>query len=102
MKDREKYFKLFGRLNSLAEPISWSTAVSHVLEWLTWNTRYILGVSKTKYAHQIVDWIEDDAVRALDREEKKDYVRLKLKELERSVRALRALQVHDCLIEISP
>src|SRR5438445_8740719 len=84
-EDREKYINLFGRVNSLAEGIPWYKAVSHLVEWLTWNTRYVLGVSKAKYAEQIIDWIDEDAVRAAAREEKKRYVRQKLKELERSV-----------------
>jgi hypothetical protein len=81
MKDREKYFKLFGRLNSLAEPIPWSTAVSHLLEWLAWNPKHILGVSKLEYARRIIDWIEGDAGRNATRHEKIEYVKQKLKEL---------------------
>jgi hypothetical protein len=85
MNDREKYFKLFGRLNSLADRIPWTTAVSHLVEWLTWNTRYILGVSKAKYAEQIIEWTDEAAVLAAAREEKKRYVHQKLKELERNI-----------------
>jgi len=81
MNDREKFFKLFGRLNSLAEPIPWSTAVSHLVEWLAWNPKHILGVSKLEYARQIVDWIEGSAVRTGARDEKIEYVKRKLKEL---------------------
>lgn len=85
MNDREKYFKLFGRLNSLADRIPWTTAVSHLVEWLTWNTRYILGVSKAKFAEQIIEWTDEPAVLSAAREEKKRYVRQKLKELERDI-----------------
>src|SRR5581483_5015599 len=81
MNDREKFFKLFGRLNSLAEPIPWSTAVSHLVEWLAWNPKHILGVSKLEYARQIIDWIEGSAVRNGPRDKKIDYVKRKLKEL---------------------
>ena len=80
MKDREKFFKLFGRLNSLADPIPWTTAVSHLVEWLAWNTKCILGVSKQEYWKRAVKWSQDDAVRNVTFQQKLDYVARKLDE----------------------
>jgi hypothetical protein len=78
MTARDSYLKLFGRLQSLADPISWATGVSNMFDWLTWHTDVILGVTKTQYAKQIIAWTEEDAVRGGTREQKQEYVRRKL------------------------
>jgi hypothetical protein len=79
-KASDKYINVFGRLDSLAEPISWATGVSNMLEWLTWMTSNVLGITKTKYAEQIISWIQEDAIRGRTREETLKYVRQKLVE----------------------
>ena len=66
----EKYIKVFGRLNSLAERISWATGVANMLDWLTWDTSHVLGITKTQYWKQIVAWSVEDAVRDGTLEEK--------------------------------
>lgn len=70
MTARDKYINVFGRLKSLAEQIPWSTGVSNMLEWLTWNTSNVLGVTKTQYWEQIIAWTDEDAIRDGMREEK--------------------------------
>jgi hypothetical protein len=60
MKAREKYTKVFGEINSLAHPISWTTGISNMLEWLLWGTGNVLGVTKTQYRKRIVDWCLDE------------------------------------------
>src|SRR5206468_8858939 len=52
---------------------------------ITWNTDIILGITKTRYANQIVAWTEEEPIRGRTREEKMEYVRQKLEqELKRS------------------
>ncbi len=65
MKARDKYIRVFGELKSLADQVSWSTGVSNMLEWLTWGTSAVLGVSKTRYASKIVGWSHEKGSAAL-------------------------------------
>ncbi len=79
MNAREKYKALFGSIESLAQPISWSTGVSNMLDWLTWSTNDVLGVTKTRYRKMIVEWSHDPEVRNATLEEKQLYVATRLK-----------------------
>ena len=69
---RDKYILIFGSIRSLAHEVSWSTGVSNMLEWLTWSTNDVLGVTKTKYREQIVRWSHE--VRDASLEAKQHYV----------------------------
>jgi hypothetical protein len=80
MKASDKYINVFGRLESLADRIPWTTGVSNMLEWLTWMTGNVLGITKTKYAERIIDWTQEHAVRDSTREEILNYVHQKLDE----------------------
>ena len=80
MKARDKYIQIFGNLATLAEPVSWSTGISNMLEWLTWSTDDILGVTKTKYRKKIVNWSHDEAIRTADIEDKQQFVIDKINE----------------------
>ena len=80
MKARDKYIQIFGNIATLAEPVSWSTGISNMLEWLTWSTNDILGVTKTKYRKKIVNWSHDEAIRTADIEEKQQFVIDKINE----------------------
>ena len=55
----EKFKRVFGEIHSLAEPISWSTGISNMLEWLTWSTDSILGISKTEYRKKVIQLCMD-------------------------------------------
>src|SRR5205823_6776290 len=89
-KASEKYFNVFGRLNSLAKPISWATGISNMLEWLVWNTSNVLGITKTEYLKRLIAWSVEDAVQNGTLEEKMNYVSARLaQELKRN-RAVRA------------
>ena len=80
MKACEKYQQVFGSLKTLAEPVSWSTGVSNMLEWLLWSTNDILGVTKTQYRKKIVDWSHDEAIKNSDIETKQQHVKDKVNE----------------------
>src|SRR5436190_12273289 len=80
MNGREKYFKLFDRLESLAGRVPWTEGVSNMLEWLTWDTSHVLGITKTQFWKQIIAWSQEAPVRDSTLEEKLDYVSWKLEQ----------------------
>ena len=59
MNVRKRYKKIFGSIESLGEPIPWTTGLSNMFEWLTWDPKAILGVPKTSYWKQIVRWCSE-------------------------------------------
>jgi len=69
MKVEEKYQNIFGKIESLAESVSWATGISNMLEWLIWETQYVLGVTKTDYRKMIVRWSHEEALRGATFEE---------------------------------
>lgn len=75
MTARDKYIKIFGKIDSLEHQVSWSTGVSNMLEWLTWSTNDVLGVTKTKYREEIVRWSHDEKVRGATLKDKLDFVK---------------------------
>jgi hypothetical protein len=84
-KAAEKYFKVFGRFDSLAKPISWATGISNMLEWLVWDTSNVLGITKTEYLRRLIAWSAEDAVQNGTVEEKINYVSARLaRELQRT------------------
>lgn len=85
MTARDRYIKIFGEIKSLAHEVSWSTGVSGMLEWLTWSTNEVLGVTKTKFREEIVRWSHDETVRDSSLEAKQDFVKQQIdKELKES------------------
>lgn len=81
MKASEKYKNVFGEIKSLAEEISWSTGVSNMLEWLTWSTNDVLGITKTRYWKLIVQLSHDAQVRDGTLDEKEAFVKAHLETL---------------------
>ena len=79
-KASDQYMNVFGRLKSLAEPISWAEGVSNMLDWLVWNTSNVLGITKTEFWKKIVAWTHEGAVRDGTLDEKLKYVSGKLYE----------------------
>lgn len=81
MKAPEKYKRIFGKIDSLGEEISWSTGISNMLEWLTWSTNDVLGVSKTKFWKLAVELSHEEQVRHGSLEEKLLFVKKRLETL---------------------
>jgi hypothetical protein len=81
VKASEKYINVFGKIDSLAEEIPWSTGVSNMLEWLTWSTNDVLGITKTRYWKLIVELSHDPQVRNGSLEEKEAFVKSRLSAL---------------------
>jgi hypothetical protein len=81
MTATEKYKKIFGKIESLSDEISWTTGLSNMLEWLLWDTKNILGVSKKAFWKQIVQWCEDPEIKDLEIEEKYKIIEKKLTSL---------------------
>jgi hypothetical protein len=80
MKARDKYIQVFGKIETLAEPISWPTGISNMLEWLLWSTNDVLGVTKTQYRKKIVNWSHDESIRGSHIDEKQQFVIDKINE----------------------
>ena len=78
MTVNEKYKKIFGEIETLSEEISWTTGLSNMLEWLLWDTKTILGISKTAYWKRIVKWCHNKEVKDLNLEEKMKIIKKKL------------------------
>jgi len=56
-----------------------------MLEWLTWSTNDVLGITKTRFWRQIVEWSHEESVRSSTLEKKLLHVEGRLKvELEKS------------------
>jgi hypothetical protein len=78
MNAHDKYKKVFGQIKTLAESVSWSTGLSNMLEWLTWDTSNVLGITKTMYRKQIIELSNNEAVRDEELGEKLHYVTKKI------------------------
>jgi len=55
MSARDKYISVFGKIETLEAPVTWTTGISNMLEWLLWETSHVLGISKTKYRNLIAE-----------------------------------------------
>jgi hypothetical protein len=75
--NHEKYIGLFGKICSVGEQVPWTTGLSNMLEWLTWETRGVLGVSKTDYWKRAVAWANAPELRDFSLEEKFSHVEKK-------------------------
>ena len=79
MNALDKYKRVFGEIKTLSESVSWSTGVSNMLEWLLWDTKNILGVTKTKYWKDIIELTNEESIKSLNIEEKQKYISRVLK-----------------------
>lgn len=62
MRASDKYARIFGKMTSLSEPISWTTGLSNMFEWLAWGTHNVLGITKTDYRKKLITWSHEAAV----------------------------------------
>lgn len=67
---REKYLKVFGSIDSLNQQTSWTLGIFNMLESLAWDTRLVLGVSKTSLIKEVISWCDEADMRDLSVEEK--------------------------------
>jgi hypothetical protein len=79
MKAAEKYDRVFGSIDDLVEKVPWTTGLSNMVEWLSWETGAILGISKTRYWKRIVSWCCQPEIASLSLEEKIKVIDRKLK-----------------------
>lgn len=56
MKAAEKYRRVFGSMSHLKDQISWTTGLSNMVEFLAWEPKQILGITKKQYVRQIIEW----------------------------------------------
>lgn len=80
MKVNERYKKIFGEIRTLGEEVAWTTGLSNMLEWLTWSTNDVLGVTKTRYRKKILEWAHDPSIQQADLKTRTEFVEKRLKE----------------------
>jgi len=85
MTAKEKYKKLFGSINSLAEDTSWTLGLVGLLEHFSWGTDSILGITKTKLVETIVEMSDSDKLSMLSTNEKIKKIKYNLKILAESL-----------------
>ncbi|MBF0657207.1 hypothetical protein IPZ60_00455 [Psychrobacter sp. NG25] len=56
MKAAEKYRRVFGSMSHLKDQISWTTGLSNMVEFLAWEPKQVLGITKKQYVRQIIEW----------------------------------------------
>jgi len=59
MKAAEKYRRVFGSINHLKNQVSWTTGLTNMVEFLAWEPKQILGITKKQYVRQIIEWATD-------------------------------------------
>lgn len=78
MKAYEKYQAVFGSIESLSDQIPWTTGVSNLVEYLLWETRAILGISKTELIRKIVQWLDEECDPTLTVDQRINFIKKKL------------------------
>lgn len=56
MKAAEKYRRVFGSVSHLKDQLSWTTGLTNMVEFLAWEPKQILGITKKQYVRQIIEW----------------------------------------------
>jgi hypothetical protein len=83
----EKYRHLFGHSDSLEDEAPWMVGVSNVVDWLTWSTGQLIGITRTAYWKMIVDWCDEAELGNLSSAAKKLVIRKRLAKLVESSEA---------------
>lgn len=81
MKAGDKYKKVFGSIHTLSDEIPWTTGLSNMMEFLLWETRAVLGISKTQFWKLILSISNQENVRNLPMEEKQRHIEKHLSQL---------------------
>lgn len=81
MKAFEKYRAVFGSIDDLTDEVPWTTGVSNLVEHLLWDTKAVLGISKTELVRKIVHWLDDEECRQTDGQTRASFVAQRLKTL---------------------
>jgi len=81
MNATERYNRIFGSIESLADDIPWTTGLSNMVEHLLWDTKSILGISKTRFWQTILSMTEQDGFPTHDSKSKHKFVKTRLDDL---------------------
>ena len=82
MSAKEKYQRVFGKINSLSDKIPWTTGLSNLVEHLVWDTKSVLGISKVEFWKKIVSYTDKDEYRAKNDVERVKFIEDELKSLQ--------------------
>ncbi len=61
-----RYLKIFGEIRSLSDQMHWTMGISNMFEWLIWDTKSVLGISKTKLRNRVVEMCTADDLAGCD------------------------------------
>ena len=84
----ERFLALFDRLESIERSSPWPNGLFNMLEWLTWNTNGLLGLSKTEYWKKAVKWAFEEDLEKLAQNHSlssNDYLQQRLDYVERKI-----------------
>jgi hypothetical protein len=81
MKAIDKYKEVFGCINHLSDRVPWTDGVANLAEYRLWDTKAILGISKTAYWKRAVKWACSEELAGLTYEEKCTAISKKLNHL---------------------
>ena len=75
MNSNKKYKAHFGSISSLSSQVPWTTGLSNLIEFVTWETKAILGISKTEFWKLILKITEDDGFSILEKVDKEKQIK---------------------------
>ena len=79
MTAKERYENLFGSIENLSDEQPWTMGVVGILEHFSWDTAFILGISKTQLIKLIVEMSDSNELSQLSTDEKLVKINRKLK-----------------------
>lgn len=88
MTAHEKNRKIFGSIKSLEENIPWTIGISNMVEYLLWDTKSVLGISKTQLIKLIVKWCDEKETKDLSFDEKYKIVKDRLQRMSQNSEAI--------------
>jgi len=82
MTAKEKYIKLFGSIKTLSDCEPWTMGVVGILEHFSWDTSYVLGISKTQLINLVIEMSNSDELSHLSTDEKAKEIKKKLQAMQ--------------------
>ncbi|GAB6091581.1 hypothetical protein [Spirochaeta dissipatitropha] len=74
MTSQERNIDIVGKISSLKEQVPWTIGLSTLFECITWQTEFVLGMSKTQYWKRIVHETLEEAAKGSSEEEIIKYI----------------------------
>ncbi|WP_227429117.1 hypothetical protein [Psychrobacter sp. I-STPA6b] len=92
MKATDKYRQIFGSIDHLKQYIPWTTGLSNMVEFIAWTPQSILGITKSQYQRQIIEWATMPEMRGKSSEQIEAIIK---KKLQHQMEATEQLQTYS-------